>query len=62
MYTNAIMAGAIISATDVTQMRSFLDAARAAIGVAPFQYTDPTPTVGSTIKASDIQDLRAGVK
>ncbi|HSP14700.1 MAG TPA: hypothetical protein VLV78_08110 [Thermoanaerobaculia bacterium] len=44
-------------------MRSYLDVARATLGLAAIQYSAPTLNPGSTIvRAVDIQELRSGVK
>jgi hypothetical protein len=62
-YTNAIAPGSLIKAIDLTEMRSFLDAARAVLpGIPAIQYTDPSLAAGARIKAPHIQELRNGVK
>ena len=50
-------------ASHLTQLRSALDAARAALGLAPEEWTDPTITPGVTpAKGVHIEQLRNGVR
>lgn len=42
-------AGTAIEAAHLTQLRTALDQARAALGLSPLAYTDPAITAGSTI-------------
>jgi len=52
-----------IKAVHMTELRSALDAARAAIGLPALVYTDPTITPGSTvIKAAHVTEVRAGTQ
>jgi hypothetical protein len=45
------------------ESRSVLDGVRAAFGLTPIVYVDPTVTAGITvIKGSHIQQIRDGVK
>jgi len=56
-------AGTAIKAVHLTQLRTALDQARAALGLSPLPYTDPTIIPGSTIvKTAHIADVRNGVK
>ena len=55
--------GMPIKTVHVTDLRSALDEARAAIGLPALTYTDPTIVGGVTgIKAAHITELRDGVK
>jgi hypothetical protein len=52
-----------IKAIHLEELRTALDAARAAIGLPPLSYTDPVITPGATkVKAAHFNVLRAGVK
>jgi hypothetical protein len=51
-----------VKAIHITELRTFLDAARAAIGVPALTYTDPSLGAGYVIKDAHIEDLRAGVR
>jgi hypothetical protein len=58
-----ITAGMFVKAQHLTQLRQALDAARAAIGLTPVGYHNATITIGVTpVSATDLQELRAGVK
>jgi hypothetical protein len=62
-FTDASLAGVPMKVIHITQLRTALDAARAAIGLPAMSYTNPTITGGSTaVKAAHITDLRNGVK
>lgn len=61
-YTNPIVAGGLIRASDVLEMRSTLDAIRSSLNLPAIQYSNPGLTVGSTIRAADVQELTDGVK
>jgi len=54
--------GSAMTAAQITQMRSALATARAALGLPPITYTRPTITSGMTISKVDIEELRNGVK
>lgn len=50
-------------AVHITELRTALDAARAAIGLAAISYTNPTLTVQSTgINTAHVAELRGGVQ
>jgi hypothetical protein len=50
----------IIKAVHLTELRTALDAALSALGLAPINYTDPTITAQSTVmKAAHLTELRA---
>ncbi len=52
-----------IKRVHVTALRTALDAARSAIGLAAISYTDPTITAGVTVmKAAHLTELRAGTQ
>jgi hypothetical protein len=46
----------------LTELRTSLEQARAALGMSPINYYDPTIPAGSKIKADHIRELRVGVK
>jgi len=52
----------MIKAAHITELRSSLDEARSDLDLTAMQYTDPALTVGDTVKAAHIRELRAGVK
>jgi uncharacterized repeat protein (TIGR03803 family) len=57
-----IAGSTMIRAVHVTELRSRIDAARFAAGLATFAYTDPTLTAGTTIiKVQHILDLRTAL-
>ena len=58
----AIAPGAVISAADVTELRSSLAAARAQSGLPTITYSDPALAPGGVIKAVHIQEIRNAVK
>jgi hypothetical protein len=52
-----------IKTTHLTQLRTALDQARAALSLSTLAYTDPTLTANVTpVKAAHVNDLRNGVK
>jgi hypothetical protein len=57
-----LSAGTLIKAVHITELRSRIDAIRAARGLPAFSYGDPTLTVGSTVvRAVHITDLRTAL-
>lgn len=57
-----VPATTIIKAIHVEQLRSAVNALRAAAGLTPLTFTDPVLTAGSTVvKAIHIEELRGGV-
>jgi predicted outer membrane repeat protein len=59
---NPIVAGMTIRALHILELRSRIDAVRAAKGLAAYTWTDPTLTLGSTIiKTQHIIDLRSAL-
>jgi hypothetical protein len=51
----------IIRAVHITQLRTAVNAARAAVGLAAFTFTDPALAVGARVKAVHITELRTAV-
>ena len=57
-----LSAGSFIKAVHITELRTRINAVRAARGLAAFPFTDPTLTAGSTtIKAVHITELRTAL-
>ena len=61
-YTYAIAPGNPVHAADLTELRTYLDQARAMIGVSALTYAEPIVAGTTTIKAAHILELRNGVK
>jgi fibronectin type 3 domain-containing protein len=66
MYTNTMMAGSIIQAVDINQMRDAVDAVRTLAGMTAGAYTwgSGSPSriaLGTMIHAADILELRANL-
>ena len=61
-YTNPVVAGATVQASDVLEMRSTLDAIRSALNLPAIPYSNSGLAIGSTIRAADVQELTDGVK
>jgi hypothetical protein len=55
-------AGDPVRASDVTAVRTMLDAARVAIDFPPIAYTDPIIEAGVRIRAAHVTQLRSGVQ
>ena len=58
-FVDPSLTGVAVRAVHIAQLRGALAAARAAIGLPPVSYTDPAL---SAVRASHINDLRAGVQ
>ncbi len=61
-YTNAIAVGGLIRAADMTELRFSLGEARNLLGASVMVYTDPSLTVGTTVKAAHMRAIRTGTK
>jgi uncharacterized repeat protein (TIGR01451 family) len=62
VYTDNCSPNTVIRAIDITELRSNLNTARSTLALPQMIYTDPGPSAADSIRAVDIQDLRAGVK
>jgi len=51
----------IVKAVHITQLRTAINIARAAVGLSAFAFTDPSLAAGNTIKAIHITELRTAV-
>ena len=59
----ALAPGGVIKAIHLTELRTYLDEARLSLGVSAMNYADPIIAAGATtIKAVQIEELRAGVR
>ncbi|MEA2238272.1 MAG: hypothetical protein QOC81_2996 [Thermoanaerobaculia bacterium] len=60
-YTNSVVAGHPILASDLQEMRTALAEARAAIGFSSIAFSDSLTPQSTAIRAAHVNELRAGV-
>ena len=62
-FTDALLAGLLIKAIHLTELRGAVDGARKEKGLAPFSFTDATVTPSGTfVKALHISELRTALE
>jgi Carboxypeptidase regulatory-like domain len=61
-FTNANVTGFLVKASDIMELRQALDPARAVLGKPPIAYARNPLTAGITVLASDVNEIRNGVK
>jgi hypothetical protein len=54
--------GSAIRASDLTALRTDLNALRLGLGLSPVTFTDPTLTTSTKVKAVHFDELRRAVK
>jgi YD repeat-containing protein len=62
VFTDATLAGIEPKAIHVLELRAVLGDARVNLGLSPLQYTGPAPQALQVFNATDINDLRDGVR
>lgn len=62
LFTDVVLAGTTVRALHLQELRSAIAMFRAAAGLKPFVFTDPSLTAGTMIRATHIQQLRSALE